>query len=124
MSTTPGEATKQVEFVVHDQHPFTQARRHARMPADFPVTLRWPGLRLADKVTDLSEGGLGVETSEPLEPMTLVSLRLELPHAAVPVDVLGRVMWKKQGAMGIRFETSDSRVFDTLERLRQDMDRI
>lgn len=79
---------------------------------------------MADRAVDLSEGGLGVETTEPLEPMTLVSLRLELPHLAGPVDVLGRVMWTKPGAMGIRFESSDARVFDSLSRMRRDIERI
>jgi hypothetical protein len=79
---------------------------------------------MADRAVDLSEGGLGVETTEPLEPMTLVSLRLELPHARVPVDVLGRVMWNRPGVMGIRFESSDSRVFDSINRMRQDIERI
>jgi hypothetical protein len=115
---------KQVEFFVSRQHTYTQARRHDRMPVDFPVTLRWPGLRMADRAMDLSEGGLSIATSEPLEPMTLVSLRLDLPHTRTPVDVLGRVMWTKPGAMGIRFESSDARVFDSLNRMRQDIERI
>jgi Tfp pilus assembly protein PilZ len=94
------------------------------MPVDFAVTLRWPGLRMADRAVDLSEGGLAVETSEPLDAMTLVSLRLELPYLQQPVDVLGRVVWTGPSLMGIRFESSDSRVFDSLHRLRQDIARI
>jgi hypothetical protein len=90
---------------------------------DFSVTLRWPGLRLADRAQDLSEGGLAVTTHDPLEPMTLVSMRLDLPHT-VPVDVLGRVMWTRGDTMGIRFESSDDRVHDSLHRLRTDFDRI
>jgi hypothetical protein len=116
---------KQVEHLVTtQQQPLVEARIHRRVPVDFTVTLRWPGLRMADHATNLSEGGIGLETSDPLEPMTLVSLRLELPHSHASVDVLGRVVWTGQGAMGIRFESSDSRVFDTLMRVRQDIERI
>jgi PilZ domain len=110
-------------FVAAPQHSYTQARRHERVPVDFTVTLRWPGLRMADRARDLSEGGLAVETRDPLEPMTLVSMRLELPHA-VPVDLLGRVMWSRGATMGIRFESTDTRLFDSLHRLRTDFDRI
>jgi hypothetical protein len=105
------------------KHSYTQARRHERMPVDFSVTLRWPGLRMADRARDLSEGGLAVETRDPLEPMTLVSMRLELPHT-VPVDLLGRVMWTRGETMGIRFESTDGRVFDSLQRMRTDLERL
>lgn len=115
---------EEIEFLVGKKHPATHARRHDRMPVDFAVTLRWPGLRMADRAVDLSEGGLAVETSEPLDAMTLVSLRLELPYLQQPVDVLGRVVWTGPSLMGIRFESSDSRVFDSLHRLRQDIARI
>ncbi len=110
-------------FTATTQHSYTQARRHERVPVDFAVTLRWPGQRLADRACDLSEGGLAVATRDPLEPMTLVSMRLELPHA-VPVDLLGRVMWTRGENMGIRFESTDVRLFDSLNRLRTDFDRI
>jgi hypothetical protein len=116
--------TPQIEsFTAEPQRAYTQARRHARVPVDFAVTLRWPGLRMADRACDLSEGGLAVATHDPLEPMTLVSMRLELPHA-VPVDLLGRVMWTRGETMGIRFESSDVRLHDSLNRLRTDFDRI
>ena len=115
---------KQVEYHVATQHSYTQARRHDRVPVDFSVTLRWPGLRLTDRAKDLSEGGLCVNTTDPLQPMTLVSLRLELPHSAVPIDMLGRVMWARNDMMGIRFESSDRRIFDSIDRLRQDFERI
>lgn len=115
---------EEIESFTGRQHASTHARRHDRMPVDFAVTLRWPGLRMADRAVDLSEGGLAVETSEPLDAMTLVSLRLELPYLQQPVDVLGRVVWTGPSLMGIRFESSDSRVFDSLHRLRQDIARI
>jgi hypothetical protein len=102
---------------------YTQARRHQRVPVNFSVSLRWPGLRLADRARDLCEGGLGVETDDPLEPMTLVSMRLDLPHSE-PLDFLGRVMWARGDSMGIRFESNDPRLFDSLNRLRTDIDRI
>jgi len=113
----------EVESFASKGYEYSQARRHERVPVDFSVSLRWPGLRLSDRVRDLCEGGLGVETDEPLEPMTLVSMRLDLPHS-IPVDLLGRVMWARSNSMGIRFESNDPRLFDSLNRLRTDFERI
>jgi len=100
---------------------YSQRRRHARVPADFTVHVRTTGLRMADKARDISESGVGVETDKPLAPMTLVTLQLELPHNSGPVDVLGRVMWAGDGAMGLRFEQPEPRVLELVERLRKDL---
>lgn len=113
-----------IEFFSVQSHEYTQARRHHRLPVDFNVHVRSPKLRLSDRACDLSEGGLGVETDEPLSLMELVSLRLECPHLAEPVDVLGRVIWTGARRMGIRFEQVDPRLHDALDRLRQDFERI
>lgn len=113
-----------IEFYVSKSHHYSQARRFTRLPADFPVHVRTSDLRVNDRAADLSEAGIGVMTPRPLSPMTLVSLRLELPHHSEPVDVLGRVMWCSEHMMGIRFEKSDSRVSEVVERLRQSYDRI
>ena len=55
--------------------------------------------------------------------MSLVSMRLELPHGE-EVEMLGRVMWASQHMMGIRFEQTDPRVSDVVNRIRQGFERI
>jgi PilZ domain len=113
--------------VITEQHAvrsYSQARRHDRFPVDFLVSLRWPGMRLADRALDLSEGGLCVQTAQPLHPMTLISMRLEVPPSEAPIDLLGRVMWTRDDTMGIRFESSDPRLFDAIGKMRQDFDRL
>ncbi len=113
-----------IEFYVSKSHHYTQARRFARCPADFPVRVRGDGVRVNDRAADISEVGLRIETDRPLSPMTLISIRLELPHGLEPVDMLGRVMWAKEHMMGVRFEQTDPRLSDAVERLRQDTERI
>lgn len=113
-----------VEFYVSKSLRYSQARRFTRLPADFAVHVRSDELRVNDRANDLSEAGIGVVTARPLSPMTLISLRLELPHMPEPVDVLGRVMWATPHKMGIRFEKPDPRVTEVVERLRQTYDRI
>jgi hypothetical protein len=123
-STPSGGFIMTVEYFHSADRSYTQARRHERVPADFLVQIRGDEGRIADHARDFSEGGLGVATTNPLPAMTLVSLRLTLPHHRVPVDVLGRVMWSSPNTMGIRFEQSEPRIHDTLDRMRRDLDRI
>ena len=112
------------EFFVSKTHRYTQARRFPRLPTDFVVHVRSNELRVNDRVNDISEAGIGVLTPRPMPPMSLVSMRLDLPHGAEAVELLGRVMWATDHMMGIRFEQTDPRVSDLVYRIRQDFDRI
>jgi hypothetical protein len=103
---------------------YTQARCFNRYPAQFPVLVKSTEYRLYDEVRDVSEGGVGVATTQPMPPMTLVTLVLEAPHQSEPIEVMGRVMWSKPGAMGIRFEQSDSRLFAAVDRIAKDLQRL
>ena len=119
-----GGTMELVEAMFSRREGYSQARRHPRVPADFPIFVRDRELRLTDRARDVSEVGVGVETDHPLAPMTLVSLRLELPHASTPVNVLGRVMWSSGTAMGIRFEQNDPVLLDVVDRLRRELQAI
>ena len=112
-----------VEFFVVKGARYSQERRHARVPADFPVLLKTDGFRVSDRARDVSECGVGLMTTQPLPLMSLVGLRLELPNAG-PIELLGRVMWATQDAMGLRFEQLDARLSDSVERMRVEIARI
>jgi len=114
-----------VEIYVSRRPGYTQARRHDRVPATFPVqVVSSSSLRLADEARDVSEGGVGVATTCPLTPMSLVPVRLELPTSREPIEVLGRVMWATDSAMGLRFEQPDMRLSDSIGRLRAALVRL
>lgn len=113
-----------IEYFTSKQQSYSQARRHSRLPADFPVLVRSTELRVDDRVTDVSEAGIGIATHRPLSPMQLVSMRLRLPQDGELVEVLGRVMWATDQRMGIRFEQADTRVTDAVSRLRQSYERF
>jgi hypothetical protein len=114
----------EIEFFAKTDHRYTQARRYSRLPTDFVVHVRSDELRLSDRANDISEAGIGVITPRPLAPMSLVSMRLELPHEPEAVEMLGRVMWATDHMMGIRFEQTDPRVTNLVYRIRQDFERI
>lgn len=111
-------------FTTPKAHHYSQARRFTRVPTHFVVHVRSDELRVNDRVNDISEAGIGVITPRPLAPMSLVSLRLDLPHGAEAVEMLGRVMWATDHMMGIRFEHTDPRVTDLVNRIRRDFERI
>jgi hypothetical protein len=114
-----------IEFFVNRRPGYTQARSHTRVPASFPVrVVNATSLRLADEARDVSEAGVGVSTRHPLSPMTLVSLRLELSTTSEPIEVLGRVMWSTDSAMGLRFEQPDERLRAGVARLRAALERL
>lgn len=114
---------KNVEFQMMKGSRYTQERSHGRVPADFAVRLKTDDFRISDRARDVSECGVGLRTSRPLPPLTLVSLSLEVPHNDTPIDVLGRVMWATSDAMGLRFEQLDPRLSDSVERLRTELAR-
>ena len=113
-----------VEFFMSKPMHYTQARGFSRVPADFPVQVITDELRVNDRANDLSESGVGVRTLRPLPPMSLVSLRMEVPHTEAPIEVLGRVMWSREKTMGIRFEQSCPRLCDVMMQLRRDFTRL
>lgn len=113
-----------VEIFVSKRPGYSQARRHTRVPASFPVRVVCEGLRLADEARDLSESGVGVVTRHPLPPMTLVPVQLELPTQREPIEVLSRVMWASADAMGLRFEQPDVRLQDSVYRMQAALERI
>lgn len=110
-------------FVAKYRDSYTQARRFSRVPATFPVFIRSDELRMADYASDLSEGGVRIETDTPLPSMSLVAMHLELPRGE-SVDVIGRVMWTTNNSMGVRFEQRDPLLLETVDRLRRELDTI
>lgn len=122
-SQVGGASMQAVEFFVVKGARYSQERRHPRVPVDFPVQLKTEAFRVSDRARDVSECGVGLSTTQPLPVMSLVGLRLELPHGG-PVDVLGRVMWATRDAMGLRFEQLDARLSDSVEKLRGEYARI
>ncbi len=114
-----------IEFFKRENpYSYSQARRHPRFAADFLVKLRSQDARLADRVLNLSEGGVAIDTRAALAPMSIVELSLELPTSPKPIDLVGRVMWSTPNAIGVRFEQGDSRVTECVDRLARETERL
>ncbi len=66
-------------------------RRAARLHHELPVAYRTVGSFLSDWATNISRGGLFINTRKPLPVGTVVKLIIQLPGAEFPFDMSGRV---------------------------------
>jgi uncharacterized protein (TIGR02266 family) len=66
-------------------------RRAARLHLEIPVAYRSVGSFLTDWATNISHGGLFINTRKPLPVGTAVKILIQLPGAAFPFQLTGRV---------------------------------
>jgi uncharacterized protein (TIGR02266 family) len=90
-------------------------RLHDRVPLSFEVEYRTAGAFLVAYTSNLSKGGLFIETDHPLAVGTDLLLRFTIP-AHGPIEVHGVVAWiratvvdGKPPGMGVEFEQLDAR---------------
>ena len=102
-------------------------RAAVRVPAKIVISYRTLDDFFVDYATNISLGGIRVETVAPLPVGTEVTLNFVLPHAGYPLKTKGEVRWvvepstddtdKAFGAMGIRFEELSERDLKYVESL-------
>ncbi|HTP26706.1 MAG TPA: TIGR02266 family protein [Anaeromyxobacteraceae bacterium] len=104
-------------------------RRSARLYHELPVAYRSVGSFLSDWATNISQSGLFINARRSLPVGTIVKLIIQIPGAAFPVDVMGRVTRVSEAVrapgMGIEFVGLDSekreRIDEFVEKLRRDL---
>jgi uncharacterized protein (TIGR02266 family) len=108
-------------------------RRAQRLDHEIPVAYRSVGSFLTDWATNISHGGLFINTRKPLPVGTAVKILIQLPGASFPYQLSGRVARISEfdnranlvPGMGIEFVELDEakrREIDAfVERLRRDL---
>jgi uncharacterized protein (TIGR02266 family) len=66
-------------------------RRAARLQHEIPVAYKSVGSFLSDWATNISQGGLFINTRKPLPVGTAVTILIQLPGASFPCELVGRV---------------------------------
>jgi type IV pilus assembly protein PilZ len=66
-------------------------RRSARLHHEIPIAYRTVGSFLTDWATNISHGGLFINTRNPLPVGTAVKILIQLPGASFPFHLEGRV---------------------------------
>lgn len=86
----------------------SKPRRHprARPPKDFLVAWRGGGRRDANRVRNLSLGGIFVVNIDPPAPGTPIELQFDSPEGEIHVDARVRFI-KPRGGMGLEFVGMD-----------------
>jgi uncharacterized protein (TIGR02266 family) len=109
-------------------------RRSERLYHELPVAYRTVGSFLTDWATNISQGGIFINTRKPVPVGTVVRLIVQLPGAEFPFDISGRVTrvaaWDKRtiAAPGMAVEFIDldgdkrARIEEFVARLRRDLD--
>jgi uncharacterized protein (TIGR02266 family) len=109
-------------------------RKAARLQHEIPVAYRSVGSFLTDWATNISQGGLFINTRKPLPVGTEVKIIIQLPGAAFPFDIGARV--KRVEAVGnptnaapgmaVEFTELDrarrEQIESFVQRLRRDLD--
>jgi uncharacterized protein (TIGR02266 family) len=114
--------------------PTREERRARRLHHDLPVAYRTAGGFLSDWATNISQGGMFINSRDPLQVGTTVRLIFQLPGATFPCDLVGRVTrvvrWEDDVSdppgMGIEFIDIDrerrERIEAFVESLRSTLD--
>jgi len=109
-------------------------RRAARLHHEIPVAYRSVGSFLSDWATNISHGGLFINTRKPLPVGTAVKILVQLPGASFPFELAGRVTRVTQfdnkanmvPGMGVEFTDVDDakrkQISAFVERLRSEFE--
>ena len=106
-------------------------RRARRLQHELPVAYRTVGSFLTDWATDISQGGMFINTRKPLPVGTEVKILLQLPTVEAPLGLSGRVT-RVSGhgggagdvsGMGIQFTDVDPSRREQLEQIVKRLQR-
>lgn len=100
-------------------------RRHGRVPVAFQVTYSTAGAFLVAYTSNLSQGGVFLDTPTPLPVGTAVKLSFTTPSAPEPIVVDAVVAWVREtptpeghpAGMGLQFGQLDDRYGSVIDRL-------
>ena len=80
-------------------------RAGARVDVAVPISYRVGQTIAAAQTKDISRGGLGIQTLEPLDAGTPVQLSFKLPGLPQEISASARVVWRdRRAGMGVQFD--------------------
>jgi uncharacterized protein (TIGR02266 family) len=101
----------------------TENRKHTRVPSRLRCWCEADNITLYSRVGNLSEGGMFLRTSTPMEEGARIVLRLNCADV-MEVRTQATVVWKRErtqgerpAGMGLKFEGLDSEALEDLRRV-------
>jgi type IV pilus assembly protein PilZ len=88
-----------------------ELRRYERTPIDIAIDFSRPGsdARSPGRATDISIGGMFIETSAPQAFSTEIVVHLMIPGQRSAMAIPGVVRWARGGGMGVQFRLLGAR---------------
>lgn len=88
-----------------------ELRRYERTPIDITVEFGPPGStqRSSGRATDISLGGMFIETATPPGFSTEIVVHVWLPGQRAELAIPGVVRWARDGGMGVQFRLLGAR---------------
>jgi len=84
-------------------------RTSTRVVLNIPITYKCENTIASALTLNISKGGLGIRTINPVELESKVELRFRLPGYTSEIEATSRVAWHdKRGGMGLQFEQVNS----------------
>jgi uncharacterized protein (TIGR02266 family) len=84
-------------------------RRSPRVVLGIPIQYRFGSTIAAALTLNLSQGGIAIRTTSPLESNARIRVRFRVPGSKHDIDAEGRVAWSdRRVGMGVRFEKLDA----------------
>ena len=94
-----------------------ERRRATRAPVTLRIHYATVDALFSEFTRNVNEGGLFVETEEPLALDETVVLQFTLPGSEAPVQARGRVVRVEASGMGIEFDKLDGSARDAIDQL-------
>ncbi len=89
----------------YEQKQFTMLRKHPRVPCNFCFDLAVDGRAINCFATDISAGGVFVESCESFVVGQAVSICFSFDDESLPLKLNGRVVRLENGGAGIKYES-------------------
>ena len=99
--------TRQLELLAMlDQWHYNGVRKHPRKKLTLPVDLEFEHHTFKEATSDISKGGLYIETQTSFSVNQEVKLSLQLPHKSKALTVTGEIVRATSRGIGIKFKGS------------------
>ena len=104
-----------------DVETFIERRRGSRVPVTVRINYATVDAMFTEFTRNVNEGGLFVETEEPLALDETVVLQFTLPGSDAPIQARGRVVRVEASGMGIEFDKLDGSARDAIDVLVREL---
>ncbi|MBN2528524.1 MAG: PilZ domain-containing protein [Deltaproteobacteria bacterium] len=83
----------------------TQKRKYQRIDFETDVTIHLAGQQMSGTTLNLSQGGVLLQTSSPLEFGQKLAIEIRIPKIDHPCNIPCVVRWRRDTSVGVQFET-------------------